>query len=229
MRPPADAPRLRDYGRMLWRWWPVIVCATLLSAGAFHLSQQWKKYEYVATSQLFATVAGDAGVPAAFQGGRGAVSRMGSYGALATSALVATRTIDDLKLDETPADFAKDVTVVLIPGSALMNVSVTDRDPAAAVREVNALTRNLVNAAEELESSDTGPSGDLIPVDDATAAGRVGGYSLMDGLALGGAVGFILSCVAVLGYGIARNRVLDRSQVATIVTHTVAPDASATR
>ena len=102
MRPPADAPRAADYGLALLRWWPVILCAVVLSAAAAAAVTSVKAPKFAASAQVFAVVTGDAGVPAAYQGGRGAVARMSTYQALAQSELVAERSIGDLGSPEQP-------------------------------------------------------------------------------------------------------------------------------
>lgn len=212
---------MRDYGRMLWRWLPVILCASVLSGVAFDLSAGLQEPEYTASARVMAVVAGDAGTPAAFEGDRGAVSQMTSYAALATSALVATRAVDEFQLDEEPSELAGRVSVEVVPRSAVMTVSVVDDDPVRAVGSINAITRNLVNAASELEWSDAGPEASLTLIDNATSAKPVDTASRFSRIALGSVLGLVISCVLVLGYESARNRLLNRGQVDLVVERTM--------
>lgn len=212
---------MRDYGEMLRRWLPVILCASVLSGLAFDVSAGLRKPDYAASTRVIAVVAGDAGTPAAFEGGRGAVSQMTSYAALATSALVAARSVDDLQLDEEPSELAAKVSVEVVPRSAIMTVSVVDDDPSRAIASVNAITRNLVNATSELEWSDAGPAASLVPIDNATSAQPVATTSRFSRIASGCVLGLVMSTVLVLGYESARSRLLNRGQVGVVVKRTM--------
>lgn len=59
MRAPEDSPRFRDYVSMLARAVPIILLATLLSAGAAFVVSQQRAPSYTASALAFATVAGD--------------------------------------------------------------------------------------------------------------------------------------------------------------------------
>jgi capsular polysaccharide biosynthesis protein len=238
MRPPVDVPRGRDYLRMLRNGWLVILCATVLSTGAALLAHQLRDPVYVASAQVFAVVPGDAGVRAAYEGDRGATTRIYNYTQLAKSDLVTRRTINDLDLNTTSSELAGDISVASVPDdlsmlgrpmSALMKIEVTGQDADTAIRSVNAVAKNLVSASQELEWEDApeesgnrieaGPTAELVLIDEATSA-RNGGGSVVTDLAVGGGLGLVLSVLLVLGTGIVRGTVLGRDQLDDLVRQT---------
>ncbi len=212
---------------MLSRGWLVILCATVLSAGATECAQLFRKPEYVASAQLFAVVPGDAGVRSAYEGDRGATVRMTSYAQLATSEVVTRRTIDDVHLNTTPSKLADCISVELVPKSALINIQVTGHNADTSVQTVNALARNLVSISQEVEWSDSGPGAELVPVDAAVSAHQSRG-SLPRNLGLGAAIGLALSCLLVLAREVARSIVLDLNQLNHVVEQTISADMSGT-
>jgi capsular polysaccharide biosynthesis protein len=215
---------------MLANGWLVICCATVLSAGAVVGAQRLlADPTYVASTQVFAVVPGDAGVKAAYEGARGATTRIDTYVQLATSRLVTERAIDGVGLNITPEQLAERISVASIPGdisqfarpmSALMRIQVTGDSPGATVDIANAVTKNLIAASQEVEWTESGPGAELVLVDSAASAAE-DRPSLVKDLAFGGSIGFALSVVLVLAFGIARGTVLDRRQVDYVARQTV--------
>jgi capsular polysaccharide biosynthesis protein len=237
MRSPGSVPRGRDYLRMLSQGRLIIISAILLSAGAAAGVQLSSTPQYVASTELFAVVAGDAGVNSAYQGDRGATTRMMTYARLVKSQVVMQRTIDELHLDTTPAALATQVSVTLgpispisyMPTSALMGIQLTDRDPDMAVKTVNALAGNVTAVSGELYTpsanaasppTDAGPESNLVLVDSATSARRSQG-SILNSVATGAAIGLALSCLLVLARGAAQSNVLGRGQLDYLLRQTI--------
>jgi capsular polysaccharide biosynthesis protein len=210
---------------MLTRGWLVILAATVLSALAVVAGGRYLQAPtYVASTQLFAVVPGDAQTHAAYEGNRGSAVRIETYAQLATSTIVTQRTIDELGLSDTPAQLAERISVRSVPDtlsqfayplSVLLNVQVSGSDPSRTVDVANAVARNLSAATQELEwtGSESGPA--LVIIDEAKSA-AVAGQSWSYNALLGGGVGFALSCLVVLGLGAARDRVLSRDQLSHV-------------
>jgi capsular polysaccharide biosynthesis protein len=210
---------------MLTRGWLVILAATVLSALAVVAGGRYLQAPtYVASTQLFAVVPGDAQTHAAYEGNRGSAVRIETYAQLATSTIVTQRTIDELGLSDTPAQLAERISVRSVPDtlsqfayplSVLLNVQVSGSDPSSTVDVANAVARNLSAATQELEwtGSESGPA--LVIIDEAKSA-AVAGQSWSYNALLGGGVGFALSCLVVLGLGAARDRVLSRDQLSHV-------------
>jgi len=224
-------PRVRDYLRMVANGWLVILVATLLSAAAVVASDRYVQDPvYAASTQLFAVVPGDAQTHSAYEGNRGSTVRIQTYSQLAVSTIVTQRAIDELGLPDTPVQLAKRISVRSVPDtlsrfsyplSVLISVRVTGNDPQRTVDVANAVGRNLVAASQELEwsGSESGPA--LVMIDDAKTATNAG-RSWLTNAGIGAAVGFLLSCLAVIAIGVRRDKVLSREQIGYVAEQSAA-------
>jgi len=231
VRAPVDVPRVRDYLRMVANGWLVILVATLLSAAAVVASDRYVQDPvYAASTQLFAVVPGDAQTHSAYEGNRGSTVRIQTYSQLAVSTIVTQRAIDELGLPDTPVQLAKRISVRSVPDtlsrfsyplSVLISVRVTGNDPQRTVDVANAVGRNLVAASQELEwsGSESGPA--LVMIDDAKTATNAG-RSWLTNAGIGAAVGFLLSCLAVIAIGVRRDKVLSREQIGYVAEQSAA-------
>lgn len=229
MRPPVGVPRGRDYLRILARGWVVVICATVLAAiSVVAVDRYLRGPVYVASTQLFAVVPGDAQTHAAYEGNRGGSVRIDTYKQLATSTMVTLRTIDELGLPDSPEELAKRISVNSVPDtlsqfsfplSVLLNVSVSGSDPSGTVDVANAVARNLAAATQELEwnGSDSGPA--LVIIDEAKSAPE-SRHSWLYSATMGGALGLALSCLAVLAVGVRRDRILNPDQLSYVAQQT---------
>jgi capsular polysaccharide biosynthesis protein len=167
-------------------------------------------------------------VHAAYEGNRGSAVRSETYAQLATSTIVTQRTIDELGLPDTPAQLAERISVRPVPDtlsqfayplSVLLNVQVSGSDPSGTVDVANAVARNLSAATQELEwsGSESGPA--LVIIDDAKSAAQPR-HSWLYNASFGGAIGLVLSCLAVLATGVTRDRILSRDQLAYVARQT---------
>lgn len=233
MRAPTDVPRLRDYLTMLVRVWPVVLVATLLSAGAAVAVTELRKPSYSASIVLFSTVTRDPGTFASLYGGMGAQSPIPTYMSLATSRQVVQRTIDDLQLSTTVDELASRIAADWTPGGAdyrglassvVLRVSVTEDNPDTAVDVANAVAGNLIELSKELHYSEPklgdedrqGPYSELMPIGLAPSAHEVR-EPIYQSLAIGGGVGLALSVIFMLAVQIYRSRVDSVSQLNHIV------------
>jgi capsular polysaccharide biosynthesis protein len=237
-------PRARDYLKILAGGWLVIVLATLASAGAAYAAQEYlPDRHYQASVLLMSQVAGDPATFAAYAGGMGANARIATYVGLAQSELVAERTVDQVpEAAMTPAQLAAATSATWLPGgvnrfgrpnSALLQVTVTDPEPARAAALVNAQAANLMSLSRELEwiqsaPTDpiqyTGPVAELVPVDAAKSASEVR-PPVLKGVVVGAGVGFALSVVLVLLVGITRDTVLTPAQLDHIAKQAMSGNA----
>ena len=234
MKAPVDVPRLRDYASMLARVWPMILVATLLSAGAAVGVVAQRPANYTATSLAFASVAGDPSTFALYYGGMGAKLRMPSYAELAKSRLVAERAVQSLNSSDSPEDLASRTTAEWTPSgvdlrgranSVLLRITVTNENPDVAIKEANAVGSNLVALSKELDWYESkfnddiqykGPLIELLPVGVAKTAQLVP-TPVLPPLAIGAGIGFAISVVIMLAVEIGRGTVASRSQLDYIV------------
>ncbi|WP_395307771.1 hypothetical protein V4U86_20550 [Mycobacterium sp. AMU20-3851] len=230
MRAPVDVPRLRDYLAMLLRAWPMILVATLLSAGAAAVVVAQKTPTYTASALAFAKVSNDPSTFSQYYGGMGAKLRMPGYAELAKSRSVAQRAIEAIGEDTTAEDLASRISAEWEPSgvdlrgranSVLLRITVTNENPDLAVEEVNAVGSVLVKLSQDLEwyesevSDDVqykGPLAELLPVGVATAARPVPN-PILGPMTVGAGVGFALSVLIMLSVQIARDTLVTRSQI----------------
>jgi capsular polysaccharide biosynthesis protein len=218
VKPPTPVPRVRDYLRILARYWIVIVCATALSAGAGWLAHRTTAPVYQATSRVFVVAPGSAEVTDAYSGHLAAADHAVSIQQLAKNPQVAKRTIDLLGLHETPAQLIKRIKPVV--HDTVVEIHVTGDSPELARDTANSVTVNLVALAQEMASLDKSGT-DVVPVDFATSASD-NHPSLKVYLQLGAVLGLALSVLLVTALGRARDSVLTEEQVAHIVDEAAA-------
>jgi capsular exopolysaccharide synthesis family protein len=125
--------------RLFLRHWLVIGLVTLaVGAGAFAVSRT-RTPQYSATSSVYLTIASGPTAANLAQGSTYLQAQMDSFGELATSARVLNVVIDDLDLDTTAEDLAKQVTAVIPRNTVILQLSATDADPRTAASIANAL------------------------------------------------------------------------------------------
>jgi capsular polysaccharide biosynthesis protein len=222
MKAPTPVPRVRDYLRIVAKYWLVIVAATVLSAVAGWFAQRSTEPTYFATTRVMVVAPGSAEVFDAYYGHLAAAGRAVSVGQLAKNPQIAKRTIDQLELHETPADVVKRITTVV--RDTVVEITVKGDTPELARNTANSVLFNLMAVTDEL--GDLGKSGtDVVVVDTASRASD-GRAPLARYLQLGAGIGFLLSVVMVIAYGRARGAVLSEDQVARIVEES-APERKA--
>ncbi|HEX2213213.1 MAG TPA: hypothetical protein VHH12_07150 [Mycobacterium sp.] len=213
MRPPANAPRIRDYLRLLVSGWLVILLATAASAGAGWLAWQTSAPLYVSTARVFVTTPGSATTLDAYYGHLNSISRIVTLQHLARSPQVTMRTIEQLDLDETPAELATTISV-RVRDSAMLDIVVTGDEPDQTRRIANAAAEHLVRLSKEMATVDTS-SPELVLVDPADPSVRQG--SMWRFIIPAGAIGLAISCVLVLAYGLLRDKLYGKGHVDHVV------------
>jgi polysaccharide biosynthesis transport protein len=165
---------LSEYGVVLRRWWRIVaaLCLSFLTLAALYLISSPAIYR--STAVLFiATPRDDA--QTAYQGDEYARERIASYVALGKSTEVARRVINDAGLDVPPETLVGGTKLVPVPGTSLLQLTVTGSSPQSAQATGNAYVEELRRSVEGLETVSGGltPRADLIPVQPPTY-GRLG-------------------------------------------------------
>jgi capsular polysaccharide biosynthesis protein len=213
MKPPAGAPRIRDYLTILRDGWIVILCATLVSAGVGFLQWRTSSPVYVSSAKLFITTPGSATALDAYYGQLVAVPRATTFEQLARSSQVTSRTIEQLGLPETSEELAAHITVPPT-NTALLDVVVTGSDPARTQDVARSVAANMISLSREIASVDTVGT-ELMLVDDAGPAQRQG--SMWKNILIATVLGFVLSIVLISARGLLEDRLLARGQVDRVV------------
>ncbi|MGO1592425.1 MAG: polysaccharide biosynthesis tyrosine autokinase [Ancrocorticia sp.] len=115
------------------RWLLILVTTALFTGGAlgFSLAQTPR---YAATTQLFVSVrTGEASVGDLSEGSSFVQQAVASYVSIVDSAAILDQVIEDLGLDVTRHELAKQVTADSPQDTVLINIHVTDADPQRAV------------------------------------------------------------------------------------------------
>ncbi len=108
--------------------------------------------KYSTTAQLFATY-NDSGEDlsnsaAQNSGSSYIMSQIKSYPTLTTTRSVLQPVIDELKLEETPKQLQKNISVENPTNTAFVNITVTNSDPSLAAKIANAVAASLSNVVE---------------------------------------------------------------------------------
>jgi capsular polysaccharide biosynthesis protein len=218
MKAPSPVPRIRDYLRIVAKYWLVIVITTVLSVAAGWLAHRTTDPTYQATTRLAVVAPASAEVFDAYYGHLAAAGRANSIGQLAKNPQVAKRTIDQLGLHETPAELIQRITPVV--KDAVVEITVTGDSPELARDTADSVLFNLVAVTDEL--ADLEKSGTDVMVVDGASGVADHRAPLERYLELGGLLGFGLSVVMVIALGRARGAVLSEGQVAHVVDEAAA-------
>ena len=210
---PPDAPRLADYLQIVRRGWLVLVCATVLSTGMGWVVWQTATPVYDSTSRVIVKSTGDATPLDAFYGQVNSETRVLTYQYLARSERVTGPTVDQLGLPQTGQDLAGRISITpsLTP---VLDIVVKGTDPEETHEVASAVTANLIAASSELAKVDGGGT-ELVLVDEAGPAKREG--SLTRNLVQGGGLGFFVSLVLVLAWGLLQDQLLGRRQLGRVI------------
>ncbi|RKT36119.1 capsular exopolysaccharide synthesis family protein [Microbacterium sp. AG1240] len=192
---------LSDYIRILRKNWLVIVVTTLVGvavAAGFSLT---RTPQFEATSGVFVSTEGGSTITELQQGSNFTQARIATYVELVEEPFVLNPVITDLGLNMNADALAGRVTASAQLDSTIVQITVTDADPAKAALIANALGASLANAVETLETRDGQEVSPvkLTRVRDAQAPRVPVSPNVPLNLALGGLVGLALGVgIAVL-------------------------------
>ena len=215
---------IKEYLRILRRYWSVIVLLTIVGVGlgyattfSFvnrHLPSMFST-EYESTATLFAATQNGTSVSEAYQNNLFSQERVVSYAALATSEQVAARAVDQLKAPISAGELRGRITATPEEKTVLLKVGVRDADPVQAQTYANAVADQLVSVVSELETSRRGgtPGAGAVVVDDANYPTKPIGLALWKRLALGGGIGLVLGVIIAICVGALDKRLRGREPV----------------
>lgn len=148
---------LRDYIRILHKSWIVILVLLVLGlvGGIAYASLQAPKY--VASTQLYVSVRTEgAATGDLVQGTTFARQIVTSYVDVVGTALVLDPVVDELSLEDSAQELSKRVSATTPLNTVLIDVTVTDTDPAQAVKIADATAASFANVVQnDLERPDT--------------------------------------------------------------------------
>lgn len=153
---------LKDFIRVVRKGWLGLLVCGLVSVGLGSSYLLTAERQYTATTELFVSVksvvesAGEV-----VQGSSAAQLKVKSYVEVVRSAKVLDPVIEQLGLDETSESLAARVTTAVPQNTVLLEVSVSDPDPATAAKIANTIGSSTRAVVEDLETT---TDGSLSPV-----------------------------------------------------------------
>jgi receptor protein-tyrosine kinase len=154
---------LREYLRVLRRHWKLIFISFVVCTGLAATITARAEPQYASTARLFVssspTTTGEA-----YAGGLYSADRVTAYADIASGQELARRVIDATGVDLTPKELAAKVRASPIPDTVLIEVVVTDTNPADAQFLAQSVSEQLGDFIAELET----PPAASVPIIKAT-------------------------------------------------------------
>ncbi|UJP41007.1 polysaccharide biosynthesis tyrosine autokinase [Cellulomonas palmilytica] len=147
---------LHDYLGILRKRWLSILLITLVAAGAALGLSLATTPQYTASTQLYVSVQGGATSSDLLQGSNYSRQQVTSYTQLVKSPLVLGPAIDELGLDLSSSDLAARVSANSPLNTSLINIQVTDEDPAVAAAIADTVATEFAAVIDELETPSEG-------------------------------------------------------------------------
>jgi capsular polysaccharide biosynthesis protein len=139
------------------RWWLPIVGLLLAGGIAFGITSLQTPL-YRTSTQLFVTSTQATATSDPALGSQLAQDRASSYAQLVTGQDLARRIVLVLGLPMTPEEFAKEITATAVPGTVLIDVTVTDPSPERAFTIARTIGLEFPSVAQGLETAGGGPA-----------------------------------------------------------------------
>ncbi|VXB52495.1 polysaccharide biosynthesis tyrosine autokinase [Aeromicrobium sp. 9AM] len=143
---------LRDYLTVLRSRW-IMIAVFGLGAVALAAAFTWSATpQYASSARLFISTSGATDDSQALQGSQFSLQRVKSYADLLTGQQIAQRVVDELDLDESPKDLAKQISASSKLDTVILTVTVTDPSPERAKVLAGAVSDQFVGYVAELET-----------------------------------------------------------------------------
>lgn len=205
-----------DYLRIVRRYWWIAVVCTVVGAAAGYLTSVLATPSYESTARLFVSTQSGTSVGEAYQNNLFSQERVVSYAGLAASEQVAARVVAQLNAPISAEELRGKIAATPVEKTVLLDVSVTDADPATAQTYANAVSDQLVQVISELETSRRGgtPAAGAVVVDDAAYPVTPIGPTLLSRILLGVVAGLALGLLLTIGVGLLDTRLRHRDGAA---------------
>lgn len=156
---------LRDYVRILHKSWILILVCTLLGVAAAATYSLLVSPKYESTTQLYVSVRSEGtGTGDLVQGTTFARQVVASYVDVVSSALVLAPVVDELSLEVSAPELAKQVTATSPLDTVLIDITVTDENPELAAAITDATAASFTRAVQEELEKPVGEGAGASPV-----------------------------------------------------------------
>lgn len=151
---------LRDYVRILKKYWVVLVTMALFGGAAGFVASSMQSPTYEASTRVFVSAQPAETAAELAQASNYTSARVGSYAALADSQRVLDEVIASLGLAEGYWSLAERVSASIVPETTVIEITAESDTPDGAVAIADATAASLTAAIEAIES----PAGQDSPV-----------------------------------------------------------------
>ncbi|MFF8375718.1 polysaccharide biosynthesis tyrosine autokinase [Streptomyces sp. NPDC015661] len=143
---------LRGFLKALRLRWLSITALALVGLGAGIAFTSFSTPQYRATSQIFVSARTTSDITELNAGNTFSQARVESYADIITSPRIAELVVQRLNLPMTPAGLAKHISAEVKLGTVLIDITVTDRNPALAARIANTVASEGSSELVKLET-----------------------------------------------------------------------------
>lgn len=201
------------------RWIMLAIPIILLGTGSVLLAKSQDDLYRSTASTYFSLAVGDSASDI-FQGSNYTQQQLGSFARLATEEVVLEATIEELGLDLTPKELARQVTATASAETVIVDITAIDGDPEQAAAIANSVNRQLMLTVRSL--SPTLSSGEksvsAVQVSQAVPARYPFSPNTRRSLGVGLFAGLLLGLLAALAREKLDTKVRDQSDVPAGVT-----------
>lgn len=145
---------LKAYIRVLRKSWVLIVVLALVGSGAAAAFSLLQTPSFSATSKVFVSTQSGGTVSELAQGNAFTVQRVNTYSDLATTPIVLLPVIVGLDLAVSESALAETITVSAPLNTSIIEITVTDADPALAADIANQTAESLTKVVDRIETPD---------------------------------------------------------------------------
>lgn len=217
---------LNKLGRILRKSWILIVSFMLLGAAGGAIASLLTPVQYASSTQMFVAVAIEPGSTSGdlVQGNNFAAQKVASYVTVVTSARVLDPVIEELNLDTTAEDLARQVTATVEPLSVVMDVEALAESPGAATKLARAISASFTNVVvNEIEKPiDGSPSPVKVEILQPAVAPEDPALPQVPlNIAIGAAVGLVVGVLVAIALGFSDRRVHGRADLESVTARPV--------
>ncbi|WP_138733294.1 polysaccharide biosynthesis tyrosine autokinase [Modestobacter excelsi] len=192
--------QLADARRALRARWVFPVLGVLIGLAVAALVLWRASPTYSSTTRVFVSATEVSDLPEAHAAELFATQRLASYVQLLGSERLARGVVEDLDLDETPADVASRIRAAAVPDTVVLEITVTDRTAERAQQLADAVTTEFTDQVATVEQ----PPGvvdsavQVTTIEPATFDSRPISPAPARDLSLGGGLGLLLGALWAL-------------------------------
>ena len=163
---------LRDYLRILYANWVLILGTTLIGVASAAALSYFTTPTYEAQAKAYVSVRTDSQASSdLLQGSNFAQQNMATFAELATTESVLVPVAEELELDQSQAALAEKINVVAPAESTLLNITVSDEDPERAAEIANGVATQLeILVEQELEAPQDEENASPVQIDTVESA-----------------------------------------------------------